>query len=186
MFKVMSEMNKRDERGFTLIELLIVIAIIGILTAIAVPAFLGQREKAKVRSVEAGAKGAVSDLQGYLDSYVAGDPYIIVTSTAGGQGCVEATNATATGKTCQAMYNQASTSTYTAFPGGITDILNDFVNHHTYKGDKSAFTGGSLFVTTHTTEGEIFVTPSGARAVNITAYATDTTSPIFSQVVTTR
>jgi prepilin-type N-terminal cleavage/methylation domain-containing protein len=39
-------MNSRDNKGFTLIELLIVIAIIGILGAIAVPMFLGQRTRA--------------------------------------------------------------------------------------------------------------------------------------------
>nr|ADI87738.1 fimbrial protein [uncultured Nitrospirae bacterium MY3-11A] len=186
MYKLISEMKTRDERGFTLIELLIVIAIIGILTAIAVPAFLGQREKAKVRSTESGAKGAVSDLQGYLDSYVGGDPYIIITDTAGTQGCYESSGATATGRSCLAVYNQASTGTYTAFPGGITTVVAHFISHHTFKGDKSAFNGLPLFVTTSPSDGQVILSPNGSRAVNLMAYASNSTSPILSQIVTTR
>ena len=44
--KILQKMNRDNESGFTLIEILVVILIIGILTAIAVPVFLNQRQKA--------------------------------------------------------------------------------------------------------------------------------------------
>lgn len=51
----------KRQSGFTLIELLLVLAIIGIISAIAIPSLLGQRDATKQRATEANAQAVFTE-----------------------------------------------------------------------------------------------------------------------------
>lgn len=55
-----------DEHGFTLIELLMVLVIIGVLLSIAVPSYLGYKDRAQRRTAAANVRTAVPDAEAYF------------------------------------------------------------------------------------------------------------------------
>ncbi len=76
----------RDDRGFTLIELMVVVLIIAILIAIAIPTFLGLRARAQDRAAQSNLRNGLTTAKAF---YTDGETYTGFTAASGAPQAIE-------------------------------------------------------------------------------------------------
>jgi prepilin-type N-terminal cleavage/methylation domain-containing protein len=108
-----------DRKGFTLIELLIVVVIIGILAAIAIPKFANTKEKAYIAAMKSDLRNLVTAEESYFADNLTYTTALTTAQYSTSQGVAVAIGtATGTGWAATATHT-GTTSTCTIALGGV-------------------------------------------------------------------
>jgi prepilin-type N-terminal cleavage/methylation domain-containing protein len=121
----------QNRKGFTLIELLIVVVIIGILTAIAIPKFALTKEKSYLATMKSDLHNLISMQEGYLadnGTYYGGAiPNAAIAYRPSSGTTVTMVSATAAGWQATASYT-GTTKTCAVFYGNVAALAPANVN----------------------------------------------------------
>ncbi|XOF33212.1 MAG: pilin [Candidatus Electrothrix sp. YB6] len=108
-----------NEKGFTLIELMIVIAIIGILAAVAIPNFIAYRDKAFCSSAEADANAIAA---GLADYFAVPSHTSLMKGPGGTIGTIDNTGKTLTNLATGLKFSPLSGTNTATVGGGLSNI----------------------------------------------------------------